>query len=52
MVLGMYSIGSAIGPLVGGSIIDSKKLGWRFVFWIDLGKFPVEKSLASALSQD
>ncbi|KEZ43465.1 hypothetical protein SAPIO_CDS4659 [Scedosporium apiospermum] len=36
IVLGMYSIGSAIGPLVGGSITDSKTLTWRFVFWINL----------------
>ncbi|KAF2705149.1 MFS general substrate transporter [Pleomassaria siparia CBS 279.74] len=36
IVLGMYNIGSAIGPLVGGSITDSKVLGWRFVFWINL----------------
>jgi len=39
IVLGMYSIGSAIGPLVGGSITDSKTLTWRFVFWINLRKF-------------
>jgi MFS family permease len=42
IVLGMYSIGAAIGPLVGGSITDSKALTWRFVFWINLRKFPVE----------
>ncbi|KAL0930159.1 MFS transporter [Colletotrichum truncatum] len=35
-VLGLYSIGSAVGPLVGGSITDSKVLTWRFVFWINL----------------
>ncbi|PKY00108.1 MFS general substrate transporter [Aspergillus campestris IBT 28561] len=36
IVLGMYNIGSAIGPLVGGAITDSKVLTWRFVFWINL----------------
>ncbi|GFG16265.1 putative HC-toxin efflux carrier TOXA [Aspergillus udagawae] len=36
IVLGMYNIGSAIGPLVGGSITDSKALTWRFIFWINL----------------
>ncbi|KAJ5988012.1 hypothetical protein N7481_003222, partial [Penicillium waksmanii] len=36
IVLGMYNIGSAIGPLVGGSITDNKTLTWRFVFWINL----------------
>ncbi|WQF80414.1 Putative major facilitator superfamily, MFS transporter superfamily [Colletotrichum destructivum] len=35
-VLGMYSIGSTVGPLVGGSITDNKALTWRFVFWINL----------------
>ncbi|KAH2324244.1 hypothetical protein KXW87_007882, partial [Aspergillus fumigatus] len=29
IVLGMYNIGSAIGPLVGGSITDNKVLTWR-----------------------
>ncbi|KAF7717623.1 MFS-type transporter [Penicillium ucsense] len=36
IVLGMYNVGSAIGPLVGGSITDNKKLTWRFIFWINL----------------
>ncbi|OQE27534.1 hypothetical protein PENSTE_c004G09782 [Penicillium steckii] len=36
IVLGMYNIGSAVGPLVGGSIADNKKLTWRFIFWINL----------------
>ncbi|KAJ5655886.1 hypothetical protein N7507_007836 [Penicillium longicatenatum] len=36
IVLGMYNIGSAVGPLVGGSITDNKKLTWRFIFWINL----------------
>lgn len=35
-VLGVYSIGSAVGPLVGGAITDNKKLTWRFIFWINL----------------
>lgn len=38
IVLGMYNIGSAIGPLVGGSITDNKALTWRFIFWINLRK--------------
>ncbi|KAJ5804923.1 hypothetical protein N7474_010810 [Penicillium riverlandense] len=36
IVLGMYNIGSAVGPLVGGLITDNKKLTWRFIFWINL----------------
>ncbi|KAL4890594.1 MFS general substrate transporter [Aspergillus ambiguus] len=36
IVLGMYNIGSVIGPLVGGAITDNKVLTWRFVFWINL----------------
>lgn len=38
VVLGVYNIGSAIGPLVGGAITDSKALTWRFVFWVNLRK--------------
>ncbi|KXH45060.1 MFS transporter [Colletotrichum simmondsii] len=36
VILGLYSTGSAIGPLVGGSITDSKTLSWRFIFWLNL----------------
>uniref|UniRef100_P9WEH4 MFS-type transporter ltbE n=1 Tax=Aspergillus luteorubrus TaxID=2715282 RepID=LTBE_ASPLT len=36
IVLGMYNIGSAMGPLIGGSITDNKVLTWRFIFWINL----------------
>ncbi|KAI1860404.1 uncharacterized protein JN550_011556 [Neoarthrinium moseri] len=36
VVLGMYGIGSAVGPLVGGAITDNKTLTWRFIFWINL----------------
>ncbi|RYP11045.1 hypothetical protein DL765_007921 [Monosporascus sp. GIB2] len=36
IVLGMYSIGSAVGPLVGGAITDNKTLTWRFIFWVNL----------------
>ncbi|KAL2755533.1 hypothetical protein ACRALDRAFT_1064391 [Sodiomyces alcalophilus JCM 7366] len=36
VILGMYSIGSAVGPLVGGAITDSKVLTWRFIFWMNL----------------
>ncbi|RYO87179.1 hypothetical protein DL766_003983 [Monosporascus sp. MC13-8B] len=36
IILGLYSAGSAIGPLVGGSITDSKTLTWRFIFWLNL----------------
>lgn len=32
IVLGMYGIGSATGPLVGGAITDNKMLTWRFIF--------------------
>ncbi|UQC76536.1 MFS transporter [Colletotrichum lupini] len=36
VILGLYSTGSAIGPLVGGAITDSKTLTWRFIFWLNL----------------
>ncbi|ROT37737.1 MFS general substrate transporter [Sodiomyces alkalinus F11] len=36
IVLGMYNIGAAVGPLVGGSITDSPVLTWRFIFWLNL----------------
>ncbi|KAK1640696.1 major facilitator superfamily domain-containing protein [Colletotrichum phormii] len=37
VILGLvYSTGSAIGPLVGGSITDNKALSWRFIFWLNL----------------
>jgi MFS family permease len=39
VVLGLYSVGSAIGPLVGGAITDSKTLTWRFIFWLNLRKW-------------
>lgn len=39
IVLGMYGIGSCVGPLVGGAITDNKNLTWRFVFWINLRKY-------------
>ncbi|GJC94239.1 MFS transporter [Colletotrichum higginsianum] len=48
-VLGMYSIGSTVGPLVGGSITDNKALTWRFVFWINLPS-PANGSQLSGLS--
>jgi MFS family permease len=51
MVLGMYSIASAIGSLVGGSITDSKKLGWRFVLWINLRRFPFHEEKLRFKSQ-
>lgn len=35
-IMGMFSIGSAVGPLVGGAITDSPALTWRFIFWINL----------------
>lgn len=44
IVLGMYNIGSAIGPLMGGAIADNKTLTWRFVFWINLRKFMFQKN--------
>jgi MFS family permease len=39
IVFGMYGIGSAMGPLVGGAITDNKSLTWRFIFWINLREF-------------
>lgn len=38
IVLSMYGIGSAMGPLVGGAITDNRTLTWRFIFWINLRK--------------
>jgi MFS family permease len=49
MVLGVYNIGSAIGPLLGGSITDNKALSWRFIFWINLRKSSSMKKLLSRL---
>ena len=40
IVLGFYNIGSAVGPLVGGAITDNQRLTWRFIFWVNLRKFP------------
>jgi MFS family permease len=39
IVLGVYGVGAAMGPLVGGAITDNKMLTWRFIFWINLRKF-------------
>ncbi|KAH7322469.1 major facilitator superfamily domain-containing protein [Stachybotrys elegans] len=36
IVFGMYGIGSAMGPLVGGAITDNQTLTWRFIFWMNL----------------
>lgn len=38
IILGMYSVGSVMGPLVGGAITDNKSLTWRWIFWINLRK--------------
>jgi MFS family permease len=36
IVLGMYNVAAAIGPLVGGAITDNINLTWRFIFWVNL----------------
>ncbi|EHL00820.1 putative Vacuolar basic amino acid transporter 5 [Glarea lozoyensis 74030] len=32
----MYGIAAVAGPLLGGLITDSKKLTWRFCFWLNV----------------
>ncbi|KAI1738082.1 major facilitator superfamily domain-containing protein [Xylaria scruposa] len=34
IVFGVFSLGTAVGPLVGGAIVDGTT--WRWVFWINL----------------
>jgi MFS family permease len=36
----MYGIAAVAGPLLGGLITDSKKLTWRFCFWLNVRKYP------------
>ncbi|KAI1358277.1 MFS general substrate transporter [Xylaria arbuscula] len=34
IVLGAFSLGTAVGPLVGGAIVDGTT--WRWIFWINV----------------
>ena len=36
VITSMYGVASVGGPLLGGLFTDSKALGWRFCFWINL----------------
>lgn len=36
LVTDMFGAASVAGPLLGGVFTDSKKLTWRFCFWVDL----------------
>lgn len=43
IISSMYGIASVIGPSLGGVFTHSKKLTWRFCFWINLREFPLQK---------
>lgn len=38
IIFATYSLGSVVGPLIGGVITDNKTLTWRFIFWLNLRK--------------
>ena len=37
----MWALSAIIGPILGGAFSDSRKLTWRFCFWINLRKNPM-----------
>lgn len=39
MLSAVYGVASVAGPLVGGVLVDTPKLTWRFCFWINLREF-------------
>jgi MFS family permease len=36
MLSAVYGVASVAGPLIGGVLVDTPKLTWRFCFWINL----------------
>lgn len=38
VVSSMFAVSGVAGPLLGGVFTDSKRLTWRFAFWINLRK--------------
>jgi MFS family permease len=36
MLSAIYGVASVAGPLIGGVLVDTPKLTWRFCFWINL----------------
>lgn len=39
LVTSMFAVSGVAGPLLGGVFTDSKRLTWRFCFWINLRKY-------------
>jgi MFS family permease len=42
VVTSMFAVSGVAGPLLGGVFTDSKRLTWRFCFWINLRRLSVD----------
>lgn len=38
----MFAVAGVAGPLLGGLFADSRRLTWRFGFWVNLRKYPFQ----------